>query len=209
MNNKRVASSFSRAPWSEARAVFSLPLSQMNNGTSCFPPSQRKEKFTLVVPVEIFAAIFKIFQQDSPSLEWGKAVLVNRQARASIRRRLHLFLRTETEILRFFRDVEKFQEVFANTNSSLVFCDVEVLQVAMPAPKAASCVVLKRLFTCLSPTLLCLNIVFEEDSETGIGFMNILRQWAGSLQNLTILKVNYHFQQEENQVRQDPRYFLF
>lgn len=79
----------------------------------------------------------------------------------------------------------------------------------MPAPKAVFCVISKRLFACLSSTLLCFNIIFEEDLEIDIGFMNILCHWAGSLQNLMILKLNYNFQEGENQVHQDPRNFLF
>jgi hypothetical protein len=115
---------------------------------------------------------------------------------ATIRRHLHLSLSSDTEILRFFKDLRVFSATFTN----LVFCDVKVLQIPMPSADLVSHHVLKMIFKYLSPALHGLSVVFEGDSVVGADFMAILQQWAPSLQTVKKLKIRYCYYETDNEV---------
>ena len=158
----------------------------------------------MTVPGEIIDAILKIFQDDTPSsTELTNIHLVCKRARATVRRRLHLFLETEDQILQFLVDIQAFSATFP----FFVFCDVEVLQIPMPNRilGAELCRVLPRIFIHLTPSLCHLSIIFGENSATGVDFMRILRRWSSSLQDMKVLKLCYNYSEDENEVL---RYFV-
>lgn len=152
----------------------------------------------MIVPVEVFEEILRIFQKNSPPATWINALLVCKRAHATIRRRLQLSLSSDTEILQFFKDLQVFSATFPN----LVFCDVKVFQIPMPSADLVSYHVLKRIFEYLSPVLHRLSIVFEGDSIVGAYFMAILRQWAPSLQTVMKLKIRYYYYETDNEVHE-------
>ena len=163
--------------------------------------SARPKDLCMTVSAEIFDTILKIFQNDTPSTEWKNIHLVCKRARATVRRRLHLFLQTEDQIRRFFHDIQE----FSATLPFLVFCDVEVLQIPMPdrVLGAELCQILQNIFAHLAPSLCRLSIVIRGNSATGPDFMKILRRWSSSLQDVKVLKLRYNYTEEENEVRRD------
>jgi hypothetical protein len=155
-----------------------------------------------LVPVEIVSRILQFFRlrfQSGRNVDGNvdrHLVLASKLMRVLQRRPQLIQLLTEKRARVFFLSAEQFHCTFENSLPQIAFCEVQILELLLPAPGSVLYPVISQTLGRLS--LRQFNLVMQGDSVEGTEFMELLERWGPSLARLEILRIKYKFWKSED-----------